>query len=622
MTTADDLKDVVTFLADTLPFSALSEDDRLEVARCLTIDYIPRHQNQPLDLGRQLFLIRTGAFELKTADGELLDRLGEHDLFGINTLMTGNPEGLKVFPIEDALVFKLPQADFERLCERYGPMRQFFRQVSSQRDRLSRLRLGDDRSRRLEQQLIQRVSEFASQAPVGCAADATIREAARAMRDHRVSSLLLLEDGALRGIVTDRDLRNRVVAEGLDVNRPVIEIATREPVAIEPDALLFDAQKLMSQHQIHHLPVLDEGRPVGMITATDLIRAQQISPLYLINDILRQSGLDALAELRHKVPGLIHNWVQADIHPYEMGRVLAAIGDAFVQRCLWLARRELGEAPFPFAWLAFGSQARMDQTFASDQDNALILAREPSDDEAGYFRRLSDWVCRALDRCGYKLCPGDIMASNPAWRRTTSSWVALFDDWMDSPTPEALLNGSIFFDVRVVDGDGSLLTPIQDRLVQRAPRSDIFLAMMTQTAVRNRPPLGFFRRFVVKSGGEHEDELDLKHRGVALVNDLARIYALACGSRAVSTRERLDAAMAAGVLDRDLGLSLQEAWSLIAGLRIEEQSLAVRRGETPTSYLDPDGLSALTRAHLKDAFDTIKRAQQAALQQFARGQHG
>jgi len=622
MTTADDLRDVVAFLADTLPFSALSEDDRLDVARCLTIDYIPRHQYQALDLGKQLFLIRTGAFELKTSEGELLDRLGEHDLFGINTLMTGNPQGLKVYPIEDALVFKLPQADFERLCERYSPMRQFFHQVSSQRDRLGRLRMRDDRSQRLEQQLMQRVAEFASQTPVSCAFDATIREAASVMREHRVSSLLLLEGAELRGIVTDRDLRNRVVAEGLDVDRPVIEIATEEPVAIGPDALLFDAQKLMSQFQVHHLPVLDEGRPVGMITATDLIRAQQVSPLYLINDILRQTDLDALAELRHKVPALIHNWVQADIHPYEMGRVLAAIGDAFVQRCLWLGQCELGEAPFAFAWLAFGSQARMDQTFASDQDNALILGREPTHEEAEYFGRLADWVCRALDRCGYQLCPGDIMASNVKWRRTVAGWIELFDHWIDSPTPEALLNGSIFFDVRVIEGDESLLVPIQDRLVERAPKSDIFLAMMTQTAVRNRPPLGFFRQFVVRSGGEHEDALDLKHRGVALINDLARIHALAAGSRAVSTHERLEAAMAAGLLERDLGHSLREAWSLIAGLRIEEQSLAVRRGDTPTSYLDPDGLNPLTRAHLKDAFGTLKRAQQAALQQFARGMHG
>lgn len=622
MTTADDLRDVVSFLADTLPFSALSENDRLEVARCLTIDYIPRHRDQALDLDRQLYLIRTGAFELKTVDGELLDRLGEHDLFGINTLMTGNPQGLKVYPIEDALVYQLPHSDFDRLCDRYAPMHQFFQQIRTQRDRLGQLHRREDRSQRLEQQLMQRVKDFASQTPVSCAADATIREAAGVMRDHRVSSLLLVEGAALRGIVTDRDLRNRVVAEGLSVDEPVIAIATEAPVSIESRALLFDAQKLMSQHQIHHLPVLDEGQPVGMITATDLIRAQQVSPLYLINDIARQTDLDALAELRHKVPALIHNWVQADIHPFEMGRILAAIGDAFVQRCLGLARQALGEPPFAFAWLAFGSQARMEQTFASDQDNALILEREPSPDETEYFSRLSDWVCNALDRCGYRLCPGDIMASNPKWRRTTAGWIELFEHWMDNPTPEALLNGSIFFDVRVIDGDDSLLTPIQDRLLDRAPKADLFLAMMTQTAVRNRPPLGFFRQFVVQSSGEHEDELDLKHRGIALVNDLARIYALSAGSRAVSTPERLSQAMAAGVLERDLGQSLHDAWSLIAGLRIETQSLAVQRGESPSGFLDPDGLSALTRAHLKDAFGALKRAQQAALQQFARGQHG
>ncbi|MHA7878876.1 MAG: DUF294 nucleotidyltransferase-like domain-containing protein [Saccharospirillum sp.] len=618
----NDLHDVVTFLAETLPFSALSDDGRLAVARHLSVDYVPRHQQQPLDLQRMLYIIRTGAFELRTDSNELIDRLGEHDLFGINTLMTGNPNRLRVYPIEDALVFKLAESEFMSLCEAYEPMRQFFRQVSSQRDRLGKLKASQQSPNRVEQQLTQRVGDFASGQPISCPPDHSIQQAARVMREQRVSSLLLLDGDRLAGIVTDRDLRNRVVAEGLDVGQPVRTIATETPVTIEADALLFDAQRIMSQQQIHHLPVVKAGRVSGMITATDLVRAQQVSPLYLINDILRQSDLATLAELRHRVPVLIHNWVQAEVSPYEMGRVLAAIGDAFVQQCLTLAQREMGEAPMPFAWLAFGSQARMDQTFASDQDNGLILAREPNAAEQAYFQSLGDWVCQALDQCGYVLCPGDIMASNPKWRRTADGWLRYFWHWLDEPTPEALLNGSIFLDLRVIDGPAELLAPVQQYLQKAAPKAALFLAMMTQTAVRSGPPIGFFRQFVVKSSGEHEDELDLKHRGVALINDLARIYALAAGSLAVNSLERLQAAARAGTLSEESMHSLQEAWSLIAQLRIEEQSKAMRDGRAPTSFLDPDQLSSLTRAHLKDAFSTIKKAQQSALHTFAKGQHG
>lgn len=621
MPTSDDLRDVVGFLGDTLPFSALPEDSRLDVARRLTVDYIPRRHNRSLDPERRLYIVRTGAFELRGQSGELIDRLGEHELFGINTLLSGNRAGLTIHPIEDALVFTLAQADFEQLCERYAPMHQYFNQVGNQRERQNRL-LADRSPPNFEHRLTQRVREFTGRAPVSCPGDTSIQRAAGIMREHRVSSLLLMADDRLEGIVTDRDIRNRAVAEGLDLQRPVRDIATAKPTVIDADALLFDAQRLMGQHRIHHLPVLERGRPVGLITATDLVRAQQVSPLYLINDILRQTDPEALADLRHRVSALIHNWVQADIGAYEMGRILAAIGDAFVQQCLTLARRELGEAPLAFAWLAFGSQARMDQTFASDQDNALILSRAPDEAEADYFQRLADRVCQMLDRCGYRLCPGDIMASNPRWRRTPDQWRALFDDWIERPTPEALLNSSIFFDLRVVEGDASLLPPVQKRLLDRAPHSDLFLAMLTRAALRNRPPLGFFRRFVVTSGGEHDDELDIKHRGVALVNDLARIYALAAGSGAVNTPERLEAAMAAGVLVPAVGHSLRDAWNLLAHLRMAEQSQAVRQGREPTRYLDPDTLSPLMRAHLKDAFGAIKRAQQAALQQFARGQHG
>lgn len=623
MTHADDLKDVVDFLAETLPFSALPADDRLDVAQRLSVDYIPRHANEPLALAPTLYIIRTGAFELRTATGELLDRLGEHDLFGINTLLTGNPEGLTVFPIEDALVYKLSAEAVKALSVSYEPVGDFFQQVSSQRQRLNRLAHSRQNRPRLELQLTQSVRDITAAAePVACAPTTSIQDAARLMRDQRVSSLMLLDGDVLGGIVTDRDIRNRVVAEGLELHRPVSDIATADPVTVSAQALLFDAQKMMSQHRIHHLPVIDDGRVIGMITATDIVRAQQVSPLFLIDDIQRQNNLDALAELRHRVPTLIHNWVQAEISPVEMGRVLAAIGDAFVQRCIALAQEKLGEAPMKFAWLAFGSQARMDQTFASDQDNALILERKPNQPEADYFRHLADWVCPALARCGYVFCPGDIMASNPKWRLSVEGWQQQFSRWIDDASPRALLHSTIFFDVRVIDGDAELLTSIHQTLLRRAPKADLFLALLTQTAVRSRPPLGFFRRFVVESGGAHEDALDLKHRGVALINDLARIYALAGGISAVSTSARLQAALDAGLLEADLAHSLIEAWHLIAALRIEEQSEAVRRGETPTSFLDPNTLSPLMRAHLKDAFGAIGQAQQMALHRYARGQYG
>jgi len=245
MTNADDLKDVVDFLAETLPFSALPADDRLDVAQRLSVDYIPRHANEPLALAPTLYIIRTGAFELRTAEGELLERLGEHDLFGINTLLNGNPEGLTVFPIEDALVYKLSAEAVQAFSAQFEPMGDFFQQVSSQRNRLNRLARSRQSKPRLETQLTQSVRDVinADAAPVACSPDTPIQQAAQLMRDQRVSSLMLLDGDALGGIVTDRDIRNRVVAEGLDLQLPVALIATTEPIFIDAGALLFDAQK-------------------------------------------------------------------------------------------------------------------------------------------------------------------------------------------------------------------------------------------------------------------------------------------------------------------------------------------------------------------------------------------
>lgn len=622
MATAEDLQDVIWFLNETLPFSALNEAARLEVAKRLSVSYLPRRQAQAVNLHRRLYIIRTGAFELRSANGDLVDRLGESDLFGLNTLMRGNPDGLTVFPIEDSLVFTLEEEDFHSLCRQYAAMAQFFQQISQQRSRLSQMRQQRNEPSTLQWQLTQNVKSCCSLSPVVCQESTSIQEAAALMREHRVSSLLVQMECSELAIVTDRDLRNRVVAEGGNLNAAVLSIATLSPVCIESNARLFDAQQLMGKTEVHHLPVLENGQLIGMLTATDLIRAQQTSPLHLIDQIRRQSHWSELFALREKVPPLIHHFVQAEVNPQETGRVLAAISDAFTQQCLTLAQQELGDAPMPFAWLSFGSQARMEQTFISDQDNGLILARAPGTDEKAYFQALTEKVCHGLEQCGYPLCPGDIMASNPRWRKSLEQWQEHFSGWIDRPTPEALLNSNIFFDLRVVAGEESLLTPLLRLLQERLPKADLFLALLTQAAVRSAPPIGFFRRFLVDSRGDHQHELDMKHRGVALVNDLARLYALAAGVSITGTCERLQQVMDLQRMDPVLGQSLQEAWTLMTQLRLEEQSRSLKNNESADGYLNPERLSSLMRAYLKDAFATIKQGQEAVLHAFARGQRG
>jgi CBS domain-containing protein len=380
----------------------------------------------------------------------------------------------------------------------------------------------------------------------------------------------------------------------------------------------MEAQLLMSNVGVHHLPVVENNEPIGVITASDIVRAHSVSMIHFVDRIFREKTADAIAELKHDVPNLLDHWIQADVSPQEIGESFAVIGDGFVRKAIVLAIEVHGEPPMEFAWLTFGSQARKDQSFASDQDNGLILEREPKDQEDSYFQDFTETVCNLLDQFGYVLCPGDIMASNPKWRKTVTQWQAAFSQWINKPEPEALLNASIFFDLRVVYGPAGWLDEVKTHLAKSLTKADLFFMHLTRNALRAKPPLGFFRSFMVNDSGDHENELDIKHHGIALINDLARIIALAECKLTPNTSERL---LTTGerLLQKPLKASLLEAWLLLNDLKLENQAGQLKAGNKGSNFINPGDLSPLRRAHLKNAFKSIERAQKALAQHYLRG---
>ncbi len=613
--TKDDLKDILDFIADVLPFSVLDPDEQWQLARKLDIEYLPQRANKTVPIDACVYLVRTGAFDIVDEDGHLVDRIGEGECFGVSTSMVENKDQLRVNVIEDALVYRLPKADFLALLDSNKSIRRFFEKLVGYR---SHRAFEKQPAAKFDMQHTQPVRTLIQNKLVYCSIHNSIREAAEIMRENKVSCLLLVEDKRLHGIVTDRDLRNRVVAEALDVNLPITRIATFEPQTIDAGAAILEAQVCMTNAGIHHLPVLEKGLPIGVVTATDIVRTHSVSLIHFVDRIFREKSPEKIAELQQQVPSLMEYWIQADVSPEEIGESLAVIGDAFVRKALLLAAQEHGPAPMEFAWLAFGSQARKDQSFASDQDNGLILEREPDASEAEYFSAFCATVCLRLDQFGYDLCPGDIMAQNPQWRKTLSQWQQTFMAWIDTPDPEALLHASIFFDMRIVAGPQQWLSELHGALSEKLQRSDLFFMHMTRNALRTKPPLGFFRSFIVADSGEHENELDVKHQGIALINDLARLVALAEGNMIPGTLSRL-AQASESLLQKPLRDSLCEAWLLLNDIKLENQIQQLKQQKRSSNFMNPDALSPLRRAHLKNAFKAIERAQKALAQHYLRG---
>lgn len=454
-------------------------------------------------------------------------------------------------------------------------------------------------------------------APVTASPQISIRAAAERMRDERVSSLLLVQDGHLFGLVTDRDLRNRALAAGLDPALPVLEIATVAPLTAPADAPAFEALLLMARHQIHHVPVMDGAAVAGIVTATDVNEQHSHSAVYLAGEIHRQTTLAGLVAAAARVKALQRQLVDAGASAYATGHVVTAITDALTTRLLHLAEARLGPPPVDYAWVAAGSQARHEQTAKSDQDNCLLL--DDAYDEAAhgaYFKALAEEVNAGLDACGYVFCPGEMMARTDRWRQPRHVWAEYFRRWIDTPEPMALMLCSVFFDVRVVAGRHELLDGLRAEVLAHTPKARLFLGHLVGNALSRQPPLGLFGGLAPLRSGEHKGTFDLKHHGIVPVIDLARVYALAGGDAAVNTHERLAHAAGSGEISAGSVRDLRDALEFLCSLRIRHQAQQIAEGRAADNFLHPEELSQFERSTLKDAFGVVKTLQDVLAQRY------
>jgi CBS domain-containing protein len=446
---------------------------------------------------------------------------------------------------------------------------------------------------------------------------ASIQETAQLMMIQRVSSVLLVEQGHLFGVVTDRDLRNRVVAQGLDIRLPVHEIATLAPMTVNANSPAFDAMLLMARHNIHHVPVVDGTQVLGMVTATDLSERNSTSAVYLAGEIHKQGMLEGLVHCSGKVKQLQQNLAAAGASAYNTGHIVTAITDALTVRLLQLGEARLGPAPVEYVWVAAGSQARNEQTAKSDQDNCLILDDAYQAAEHGdYFKALSQWVCDGLNACGYIHCPGDMMAMNDTWRQPLAQWARYFDGWINTPDPKALMLTCVFFDQRAIHGKAALLDTLRAQVLSKTKGNSLFLAHMVGNALKHSAPLGMFGHITLARGGDNPNTIDLKHSGVVPIIDLARVYSLAGGIDAANTDDRLAKAAASREISPEKSRDLRDALEFISSLRVAHQARQTAAGRQPDNHLSLDELSNFDRAHLKDAFQVVKGLQNVLSQRY------
>ena len=593
------------------PFDALPEDSLDAIARQVEVTYF-KAGSDILQYGaaiHELHYVRSGAVEIYRRNGELYNRLSEGDIFGQAGLLRSNKVRFPARAIEDSLIYFIPGKLFGQLCEAHDSFADFVEAEGQ-----SRLKSAVESQGQASELMQLKVRKLISRQPVCVPLHTSVQQAAQVMTEQSVSSLVIVDGEAasavMVGILTDRDLRTRVLAAGLDSAAPVSEVMSPDPITIQADDSVFEAMLRMLRHNIHHLPVVQRRRPLGLINLSDIIRYESHSSLYLVNSIFNQPNVAGLQNLLADLRGTYVRMVSDQATAQMIGSAMSGIGRAFTQRLLELAEQQLGPPPVPYCFMVAGSMARDEQLLVTDQDNALVLDDrfDPAQHDA-YFAALAQFVSDGLAACGYSYCKGGIMASNAQWRQPLRVWRNYFQQWIDKPNPQTLLNSCIFFDLDGVHGERELVENLQELLAQKASSNPAFLAALARNALNRTPPLGFFRTFVMESDGQQKNIINLKGRGSAPLTDLIRVHALACGSKAQNSLERLDAIAQTKLLQPEAISQLRYALEFLSLVRIRHQARAIEEGREPNNYIEPEKVSASERHNLKEAFQVLSNAQ-------------
>lgn len=618
---------VLEFLQKTLPFNELELDTLKDLAKRCTIDFFPKETlvlHQDISEVTHLYLVHRGGVKVYLTDSDgavtLKDFRGEGSYFGALGIIRGSKANLNVETVEDTFCFLLEKDAFVNLIQNNPRFAQYYLKQFSEDvviTAYNELRSRKIRSRSQEAFYLfsLEIKDVIKRPPETIHCSKTIQQTAARMSDLAIGSLLVQDQsGSIAGIVTDKDLRTKVVATGMGYDAPVATIMSSPVKRISAHAVCFDALLLMMNEQVHHLAVERGEEIIGVVTAHDIMVHQGTSPLYLFREIVAQRQIEGLYSLSQKVPLVVRTLIEEGAKANNITRMITVLNDHIVYRLLTLLHAEMGPEPYPFCWLMLGSEGRKEQTFKTDQDNALIYQTPAEDWEEIktaklYFRRFGNRAIQHLEACGYPLCKGEMMASNPRWRKPYVVWQNYFERWISAPEPEDVLNATIFFDFRPGYGQVALADRLRDYLAAQAPTKSIFLMHLAKDCLHSRPPLTFFRNFVVEKDGKYKNRLDIKTRGLVPFVDFARLLALKHGVKETNTLDRLRVLADREAIPRELYTETVEAYEFQMQLRLVHQMRMMESGQLPHNYVDPGELSDLEKQTLRESFAVIGRIQ-------------
>ena len=629
-------------LRDTEPFNRLPDEIFTEFSQAATLKKIPAHvyifnqHDQPTDF---LYVIKTGLVEivaLTPGGGEMVvDYRKEGSFFGGTPIFTNEPYTAGARTVRETECYLIPRELLLQAATRYPRISEYFTQAIYSRIRKLYSEMVSDHTQQTMTRMEaypfkKRLSEIMSTSVETCRPSTPVREIAKQFTRGDVGAVMVGTDtNQVAGIVTEHDLVTKVLArDNVDIQQmTAAEVMTPDPLTMSTDTFLYEASSFMLRHKIKHVPVVDRGEFVGMVTLHDLMRYRSQKSMLILGRVKDAETIEELTLIRKEVFKLAKALMSEVRSHFEMVEILSYIHHCLLQRCFDLVLEETirqGETPpdIRFCLFIMGSGGRREMLLLPDQDNGFIYEDFPDsmqEEVDAFFIPFAEKLVEAFDEIGYPRCNGEVMVNNPLWRGRLKDWQARVSDWMEVPEPKKVMYSTIFFDFMSLTGDASLCQDLRGVVKKALARNPGFMYFLLENDLKAKPPLGLLGRFVLDKTPEHKGEISLKLAGSIFIVDCVRMFLLELGVDATTTVDRIDTLLKNNVLNQETAEHLKAALEAFTFLRLRREIELIDQGREPSHYIDPYALTKNEQEILKEAFRVAGKLQDSARRHFGQG---
>ena len=619
---------VADFLNNYPPFNEIGQDDLELLSEQITIIYKEKGSTVFLendDPHPDFYVVHKGAVALrKSPKNDIVDICDEGDIFGLRPLVAHENYKMTATAHEESILYAVPISIFRPYAQQNLAVGTFLVEsfASNTRNPYSKSHRGklygeatetDPNTPELKLLDLQPIKY--SKKLVTCSPETPAKILAKTMTQKKVGAMLVVKDELPIGIITDKDLRNKIVTGEFPITAKAEKIMTSPVITYPKKLTVTQAQMAMMKGKISHLCLTEDGTPhtkvVGILSKHDVMVSLGNNPAVLIKAINRTRKAKQLKRIRNSIMQLLQGYLDQNIPMTLTSKIISELNDACVKQIIKINLKKVGDTPpTNFAWLALGSQGRNEQLLHTDQDNAIVFANVPESELAGtraYFLKLAGMINKDLHVIGYEYCPAEMMASNPKWCLGLDEWKNSISGWISSPGGDEVLASSVFFDFNHVFGDSSLTSALSDHIFRSIKKYPIFYLHLASGALQNPSPTGFFRQFLLEEDGQQKDLFDLKRRALRPLTEAARVLILSHQIKSINnTSERFEKLAELEPNNKEIYLACSYAFKALSKFRAKQGILHNDSGR----YISLDQLSKEEKVKLKRTFKTIKELQE------------